>query len=35
MHYWGVWVGSYIVKNMTKCLKFLKKMEQCGTFEGK
>jgi hypothetical protein len=32
--FWGVWVGSYVVKKIYEPLKFLSKVEQCSTFEG-
>jgi hypothetical protein len=35
MGFLGVWVGSYIIKNIYDFLKFLSKVEQCTTFEGK
>jgi hypothetical protein len=34
MGFLGVWVGSYVVKNIYDFLKFLNKVEQCTTFEG-
>jgi hypothetical protein len=35
MGFLGVWVGSYIVKNIYDFLKFLSEVEQCSAFEGK
>jgi hypothetical protein len=34
MGFLGIWVGSNIVKNIYGFMKFLSKVEQCGTFEG-
>jgi hypothetical protein len=34
MGFLGVWIGSYIIKNMNVFLKFLKKVDKCNTFEG-
>jgi hypothetical protein len=34
MGFLGVWVGSHVIKNMNEFLKFLKKVDQCSTFEG-
>jgi hypothetical protein len=35
MGFLGVWAGSHVIKNMNEFLKFLKKVDQCSTFEGK
>ena len=31
----GFWIGSYVIKNIYDFLKFLSKVEECTTFEGK
>jgi hypothetical protein len=33
--FWGFWIGSYIIKNIYDFMKFLSKVEECTTFEGK
>jgi hypothetical protein len=35
MGFLGVWVGSYVAKKIDDLVKFLWKVEQCTTFEGK
>jgi hypothetical protein len=31
--FWGVWVGSYVVKRFDDFQNFLRKVEQCTAFE--
>jgi hypothetical protein len=35
MGFLGFWVGSYVVRNTYDFLRFLCKVEECTTFEGK
>jgi hypothetical protein len=34
MGFLGIRAGSYVIKNMIEFLKFLRKVDQCSTFEG-